>query len=124
VGVGDHGYAFPYFPFNILTPAVLDFIIFDAADSFIFGMFIPLSFVAGTNAILVHRSDDRKPTFHVQTCHEILSENFHFPTQPDPSILYQAHCYVRSQTCSEASRFPIIYLLTHTFHSNGHNHCE
>jgi hypothetical protein len=87
-------------------------------------MFIPLSFVAGTNAILVYRGDDRKPTFHVRTCHEILSENFHFPTQPDPSILYAGSLLRQKPDILRGKSFSNHLPTTHMFHSNGHNHCK
>jgi hypothetical protein len=74
---------------TMLAPAVLNFInIFDAVGSFIFSMLNPVCFLPDCHAISVHHSNNHKPTFHVQTCCEILSENTHFPTQPDPSVLY------------------------------------
>ncbi|KAG2082722.1 hypothetical protein BD769DRAFT_1683036 [Suillus cothurnatus] len=78
----------------MLVPAVLDFIhIFDAVGSFIF----------------VDRAEQGNPTFHIQTCHEILSANSHFPTKPDASVLYagtllrQKPAMLRGKTSSTLS---------------------
>ncbi|KAG1891899.1 uncharacterized protein F5891DRAFT_1197267 [Suillus fuscotomentosus] len=57
----------------MLAPAVVDFIeIFDGVGSFIF----------------VERSNEDRPTFHIQTCNEISAAKSHFPTKADPSVLY------------------------------------
>ncbi|KAG1779375.1 hypothetical protein EV702DRAFT_1043822 [Suillus placidus] len=74
---------------TMLAPAVVDFIeIFDGVGSFIFGMVNSLTSLVYSNEISVERGDDQKPTFHIQTCQEILTAKSHFPTKADASVLY------------------------------------
>ncbi|KAG2108187.1 uncharacterized protein F5147DRAFT_773766 [Suillus discolor] len=36
----------------------------------------------------VERGEEGRPTLHIQTCNKILAAKSHFPTKPDPSVLY------------------------------------
>jgi hypothetical protein len=73
----------------MLAPAVADFIeIFEGVGSFIFGTLSSLDSFTSCNKFTVERGDEGRPTYHIQTCNEIIAAKSHFPTRADPSVLY------------------------------------